>query len=172
MPTTLPGLSVTKSAELLQTQNKIRKSFPAMASVFANAGRATTATDLAPLEMFATVINLKPKSEWRTGMDVDKLIAALDRALPFPASATPGPCRSRRTSTCWRAASASHRWAWNCWAATMASSRSRPRGRGGGSARDLAASTSRRNRHRVLQLCRIEGDIHFAMLSHGPSLHA
>jgi copper/silver efflux system protein len=84
MPVTLPGLSVTKSAELLQTQDKIIKSFPEVASVFGKAGRAATATDPAPLEMFETVINLKPKSEWRAGMDVDKLIAEMDRALQFP----------------------------------------------------------------------------------------
>ena len=84
MPVTLPGLSVTKSAELLQTQNKIIKSFPEVASVFGKAGRAATATDPAPLEMFETVINLKPKAQWRAGMDVDKLIAEMDRALQFP----------------------------------------------------------------------------------------
>ncbi len=84
MPTTLPGLSVTKSAELLQTQNKILKSFPEVASVFGKAGRAATATDPAPLEMFETVVNLKPKAEWRAGMNVDKLIAEMDRALQFP----------------------------------------------------------------------------------------
>ncbi|NJD25441.1 MAG: efflux RND transporter permease subunit [Betaproteobacteria bacterium] len=84
MPTTLPGLSVTKAAELLQTQNKIIKSFPEVASVFGKAGRAQTATDPAPLEMFETVINLKPESEWRPGMTTDKLIAELDKALQFP----------------------------------------------------------------------------------------
>jgi Cu(I)/Ag(I) efflux system membrane protein CusA/SilA len=84
MPVTLPGLSVTKSAELLQTQNKIIKSFPEVASVFGKAGRAATATDPAPLEMFETVINLKPKPQWRAGMNVDKLIAEMDRALQFP----------------------------------------------------------------------------------------
>ena len=84
MPVTLPGLSVTKSSELLQTQNKIIKSFPEVASVFGKAGRAATATDPAPLEMFETVINLKPRAQWRAGMDVDKLIAELDRALQFP----------------------------------------------------------------------------------------
>ena len=84
MPVTLPGLSVTKSAELLQTQNKIIKSFPEVASVFGKAGRANTATDPAPLEMFETVINLKPRSEWRAGMTVDALIAEMDRALQFP----------------------------------------------------------------------------------------
>ncbi len=78
MPTTLPGLSVTKAAELVQTQDKIIKSFPEVASVWGKAGRAATATDPAPTEMFETVINLKPESEWRPGMTVDKLIAEMD----------------------------------------------------------------------------------------------
>jgi Cu(I)/Ag(I) efflux system membrane protein CusA/SilA len=84
MPTTLPGLSVTKAAELVQTQDKIIKSFPEVASVWGKAGRAATATDPAPVEMFETVINLKPESEWRPGMTVDKLIAEMDRSLQFP----------------------------------------------------------------------------------------
>ena len=84
MPTTLPGLSVTKAAELLQTQDKIIKSFPEVASVWGKAGRAATATDPAPTEMFETVINLKPASQWRAGMTVDKLIAEMDKALQFP----------------------------------------------------------------------------------------
>jgi Cu(I)/Ag(I) efflux system membrane protein CusA/SilA len=84
MPTTLPGLSVTKAAELVQTQDKIIKSFPEVASVWGKAGRAATATDPAPTEMFETVINLKPESEWRSGMTVDKLIAEMDQALQFP----------------------------------------------------------------------------------------
>jgi Cu(I)/Ag(I) efflux system membrane protein CusA/SilA len=84
MPTTLPGLSVTKAAELVQTQDKIIKSFPEVASVWGKAGRASTATDPAPTEMFETVINLKPESEWRPGMTVDKLIAEMDKALQFP----------------------------------------------------------------------------------------
>ncbi len=84
MPTTFPGLSVTKAAELLQTQDKIIKSFPEVASVWGKAGRAGTATDPAPTEMFETVINLKPPSEWRPGMTVDKLIADMDKALQFP----------------------------------------------------------------------------------------
>ncbi|HRH14402.1 MAG TPA: CusA/CzcA family heavy metal efflux RND transporter, partial [Azonexus sp.] len=84
MPTTLPGLSVTKAAELLQTQNKIIRSFPEVASVYGKAGRAQTATDPAPLEMFETIINLKPESEWRPGLTTDKLIAELDKALQFP----------------------------------------------------------------------------------------
>ena len=84
MPTTLPGISVTKAAELLQTQNKIIKSFPEVASVYGKAGRAQTATDPAPMEMFEMVINLKPESEWRPGLTTDKLIAELDKALQFP----------------------------------------------------------------------------------------
>ena len=84
MPASLPGMSVTKAAELLQTQNKIIKSFPEVESVYGKAGRAQSATDPAPLEMFETVINLKPQEEWRDGMDTDKLIAEMDRALQFP----------------------------------------------------------------------------------------
>ncbi len=84
MPTSLPGMSITKAGELLQTQNKIIKSFPEVASVIGKAGRANTATDPAPTEMFETVINLKPESQWRPGMTTDKLIAELDKALQFP----------------------------------------------------------------------------------------
>ena len=84
MPTTLPGLSVTKAAELLQTQNKIIKSFPEVESVFGKAGRANSATDPAPTEMIETVINLKPKAEWRPGVTVDTLIGELDNSLQFP----------------------------------------------------------------------------------------
>jgi copper/silver efflux system protein len=84
MPVTLPGISVTKAAELLQTQNKIIKSFPEVASVWGKAGRAATATDPAPTEMVETVINLKPEDEWRPGMTVDKLTAEMDKSLQFP----------------------------------------------------------------------------------------
>jgi Cu(I)/Ag(I) efflux system membrane protein CusA/SilA len=84
MPTGLPAMSVTKAAELLQTQNRIIKSFPEVASVIGKAGRAQTATDPAPVEMFETVINLKPEKEWRAGMSTDTLIAELDKALQFP----------------------------------------------------------------------------------------
>ncbi|WP_293603719.1 efflux RND transporter permease subunit [Polaromonas sp. UBA4122] len=84
MPASLPGMSITKAAELLQTQDKIIKSFPEVSSVYGKAGRANTATDPAPTEMFETVINLKPPSEWRAGMTIDKLIAELDKALQFP----------------------------------------------------------------------------------------
>jgi Cu(I)/Ag(I) efflux system membrane protein CusA/SilA len=84
MPSSLPGMSVTKAAELMQSQDKIIKSFQEVESVIGKAGRAQTATDPAPLEMFETVINLKHESEWRDGMTVDKLIAELDQALQFP----------------------------------------------------------------------------------------
>jgi len=84
MPITLPAVSVTKAAEILQTQDKIIKSFPEVASVLGKAGRASTATDPAPLEMAETIINLKPENEWRPGMTIDKLIAEMDLALQMP----------------------------------------------------------------------------------------
>jgi len=84
MPASLPGMSITKAAELLQTQDKIIKSFPEVASVYGKAGRAATATDPAPTEMFETVINLKPEADWRPGMTTDKLIAEMDKALQIP----------------------------------------------------------------------------------------
>ncbi len=84
MPTTLPGLSITKAAELMQTQDRIIKSFPEVTSVYGKAGRALTATDPAPTEMFETIITLKPKSEWRPGVTIDSLKAEMDKALQFP----------------------------------------------------------------------------------------
>ena len=97
MPASLPGMSITKAAELMQTQNKIIKRFPEVTSVYGKAGRANTATDPAPTEMFETVINLKPESEWRAGMTTDKLIAELDQALQFPgvANAWTMPIKAR-----------------------------------------------------------------------------
>jgi Cu(I)/Ag(I) efflux system membrane protein CusA/SilA len=84
MPTTLPGVSVTKAAEILQTQNKIIKTFPEVESVYGKSGHAETATDPAPTEMFETIVNLKPKEQWPAGLTVDGLIANLDKALQFP----------------------------------------------------------------------------------------
>ncbi len=84
MPTTLPGISVTKAAELMQTQDRIIKSFPEVASVFGKAGRASTSTDPAPTEMFETIINLKPKEQWRPSLTIDGLISEMDKALQFP----------------------------------------------------------------------------------------
>ena len=97
MPTTLPGISVTKAAELLQMQDRIIKSFPEVDSVYGKAGRAMTATDPAPTEMFETIINLKPKEQWRTGVTIDSLKAEMDKALQFPgvSNAWTMPIRAR-----------------------------------------------------------------------------
>jgi len=84
MPASLPGMSVTEAARLLQTTDRVIKTFPEVESVYGKAGRAASATDPAPIEMFETVINLKPEKEWRAGMTVDKLIAEMDAALKFP----------------------------------------------------------------------------------------
>jgi copper/silver efflux system protein len=84
MPVSVPGMSVTKAAELLQTTDRIIKSFPEVASVFGKAGRAATATDPAPVEMFETIINLKPEDQWRAGVTLDTLTAEMDKALQFP----------------------------------------------------------------------------------------
>ncbi|MCX8056652.1 MAG: CusA/CzcA family heavy metal efflux RND transporter [Ignavibacteria bacterium] len=84
MPTTLPGISITKAKEILQQTDKIIKSFPEVESVFGKIGRAETATDPAPLEMIETTIRLKPQSEWRDGMTPEKLIEELDRAIQIP----------------------------------------------------------------------------------------
>ena len=97
MPTTLPGISVTKAAELLATQDRIIKSFPEVASVYGKAGRAATATDPAPTEMFETIIALKPKAEWRPGVTPASLKAEMDQALQFPgvSNAWTQPIRAR-----------------------------------------------------------------------------
>jgi Cu(I)/Ag(I) efflux system membrane protein CusA/SilA len=97
MPTTLPGISVTKAAELLQMQDRIIKSFPEVDSVYGKAGRAMTATDPAPTEMFETIINLKPKDQWRAGVTIDSLKAEMDKALQFPgvSNAWTMPIRAR-----------------------------------------------------------------------------
>ncbi|GAC1562355.1 MAG: CusA/CzcA family heavy metal efflux RND transporter [Beijerinckiaceae bacterium] len=84
MPTTLPGISVTKAAELMQAQDRIIRTFPEVDSVYGKAGRASTATDPAPSEMFETIINLKPKDQWRPGVTTESLTAEIDRALQFP----------------------------------------------------------------------------------------
>jgi Cu(I)/Ag(I) efflux system membrane protein CusA/SilA len=84
MPTTLPGISVTKAAELMQAQDRIIRTFPEVASVYGKAGRAATATDPAPSEMFETIINLKPKAEWRPNVTTESLTSEMDRTLQFP----------------------------------------------------------------------------------------
>ncbi len=84
MPTTLPGISITSASQLLQTQDRIIKGFPEVASVYGKAGRSDTSTDPAPSEMFETVVNLKPKDQWRPGVTMDGLVAEMDKALQFP----------------------------------------------------------------------------------------
>jgi Cu(I)/Ag(I) efflux system membrane protein CusA/SilA len=84
MPTTLPGVSITKAKEILQQTDKIIKTFPEVKSVFGKAGRAETATDPAGLDMLETTIQLKPVSEWRKGMTHEKLVDELDAAIKFP----------------------------------------------------------------------------------------
>ena len=84
MPVTVPGASISEVSSLLQKQDKILMKIPEVAQVFGKAGRAETATDPAPLEMFETVINLKPESEWRPGMTVDKLKDEMNEALSIP----------------------------------------------------------------------------------------
>lgn len=84
MPTTLPGISITSASQLLQTQDRIIKGFPEVASVYGKAGRADTSTDPAPSEMFETVVNLKPKDQWPPGVTTESLTAEMDKALQFP----------------------------------------------------------------------------------------
>ncbi len=84
MPSSLPGISVTEAAHALQVQDRILRSFPEVESVFGKAGRANSATDPAPLEMFETIINLKPERDWRPGMTSDRLVAEMDRAVQMP----------------------------------------------------------------------------------------
>ena len=84
MPTTLPGISITKAKELLQQTDRIIASFPEVHHTFGKVGRAETATDPAPLSMIETTITLKPESEWREGMTMEKLVHELDKAIQFP----------------------------------------------------------------------------------------
>ena len=84
MPSALPGLSISKAAELLQQTDRLIKTVPEVERVFGKAGRADTATDPAPLEMFETTIQFKPREQWRAGMTPDKLVDELDRAVTVP----------------------------------------------------------------------------------------
>ena len=84
MPSTLPGISVTKARQILQQTDKIIKSFPEVRHVFGKIGRAETATDPAPLSMIETTVVLKPESEWREGMTPDKLAGEMNAALQIP----------------------------------------------------------------------------------------
>jgi Cu(I)/Ag(I) efflux system membrane protein CusA/SilA len=84
MPSALPGLSAGKAAQLLQQTDRLIKTVPEVATVFGKAGRADTATDPAPLEMFETTIQFKPRDQWRPGMTPDKLVDELDRVVKVP----------------------------------------------------------------------------------------
>ena len=84
MPSALPGISTAKAGQLLQLTDRLIKTVPEVESVFGKAGRADTATDPAPLEMFETTIRFKPKDQWRVGMTQDKLIDQLDKAVKVP----------------------------------------------------------------------------------------
>jgi Cu(I)/Ag(I) efflux system membrane protein CusA/SilA len=84
MPTTPPGISITQTTELLQTQDRILRSFPEVATVFGTVGRADSATDNSPLDMFNTAVMLKPRSEWRPGMTYERLVQEMDAKLRFP----------------------------------------------------------------------------------------
>jgi len=84
MPSALPGLSVGKAAQLLQQTDRLIKTVPEVQTVFGKAGRADTATDPAPLEMFETTIQFKPRDQWRAGMTPEKLVAELDRVVRVP----------------------------------------------------------------------------------------
>lgn len=84
MPSALPGLSAQKAAQLLHRTDRLIRTVPEVASVFGKAGRAESATDPAPLEMFETIVRLKPKDQWRPGMTTDKLIEVLDRTVRVP----------------------------------------------------------------------------------------
>jgi Cu(I)/Ag(I) efflux system membrane protein CusA/SilA len=84
MPSALPGLSAGKASELLQQTNRMIKTIPEVATVYGKAGRADSATDPAPLEMFETTIRLKSRDEWRPGMTTDRLVDELDRVVRVP----------------------------------------------------------------------------------------
>ena len=84
MPSALPGISVSKAAELLQQTDRLIKTVPEVATVFGKAGRTDTATDPAPLEMFETTIQFKPREQWRAGLTPDRLVEELDRAVKVP----------------------------------------------------------------------------------------
>ncbi len=84
MPSAQPGLSAAEAAELLQQTDRMIRTVPEVATVFGKAGRAETATDPAPLEMFETTIQFKPRDEWRHGMTPEKLVEELDRAVQVP----------------------------------------------------------------------------------------
>ena len=84
MPTTVPGVSIAQAREIMRQQDSVLAAFPEVVTVLGKAGRAETATDPAPLDMFETTITLKPESEWRSGLTYDELIREMDRAVQMP----------------------------------------------------------------------------------------
>jgi Cu(I)/Ag(I) efflux system membrane protein CusA/SilA len=84
MPTALPGISITQAEQVLQTQDRILRSFPEVDTVFGSVGRSDSATDNAPLDMFDTTVTLKPSEGWRPGMTYARLIHDMDEQLQFP----------------------------------------------------------------------------------------
>ena len=84
MPTTLPGISISKAKELLQQTDKILRTFPEVERVFGKVGRAKTATDPAPLSMIETIVKLKPPEMWREGVTTKSLMREMDEVLQFP----------------------------------------------------------------------------------------
>ena len=84
MPTSLPGIGITQATQLLQEQDRIIRSFPEVDSVFGVVGRSDSSTDNAPLDMYDTTVMLKPREQWRAGMNYEKLIAEMDAKLQFP----------------------------------------------------------------------------------------
>jgi Cu(I)/Ag(I) efflux system membrane protein CusA/SilA len=84
MPSTMPGISIAEATRVLRSTDRILKGFPEVESVLGKAGRATTATDPAPLSMLETLVALKPREQWRKGLTKDQLIAEMDRALKLP----------------------------------------------------------------------------------------
>ena len=97
MPTTVPGVSIGQAREIMRYQDSVLASFPEVASVFGKAGRANTATDPAPLDMYETTIVLQPHDRWRPGMTTERLVAELDRAVRLPgvANAWTMPIKNR-----------------------------------------------------------------------------
>ncbi len=84
MPTTVPGVSIAQARDIMRYQDSVLASFPEVASVFGKVGRANTATDPAPLDMYETTIVLKPHEAWRPGMTTERLVSAMDRAVRLP----------------------------------------------------------------------------------------
>ena len=84
MPSALPGLSAAKASELLQQTDRLIKTVPEVATVFGKAGRAESATDPAPMEMFETTVQFKPRDQWRPGMTPEKLVEELDKVVKVP----------------------------------------------------------------------------------------